>query len=52
MKTYHQFVEDSGILKQYENEAKERKTKTYQQKIIDKDLNKLTYMLNRDLPPN
>lgn len=52
MKTYHQFVEDSGILKQYENEARERKRRTPQQKRNDRDLSKLTYMFNRELPPN
>lgn len=51
MKTLQQFLEDAGILKQYENEAKERRTRTPQQKREDPDLNKLTYMLNRDLPP-
>jgi len=51
MKTLQQFLEDSGILKQYENEARERKKNTPQQKRMDKDLNRLTYMLNRDLPP-
>ena len=52
MKTYHQFLEDSGILKQYENEARERKRRTPQQKTMDRDLYKLAYMLGLEQPPN
>jgi hypothetical protein len=53
MKTFLQFQEDSGsgYSKDYEQERIERRKKTPREKRQDKDLNRLTYMLNRDLPP-
>lgn len=42
--------ENAGKLREYEQERKERKTKTPRQKLQDRDLSKLTYMLNLDRP--
>lgn len=42
--------ENAGKLREYEQERKERKTKTPRQKLQDRDLAKLTYMLNLDRP--
>ena len=56
MKTFSQFIkainEDagSGYSADYEIERKERKTKTPIEKRQDKDLKKLSYMLNLNLP--
>jgi len=50
MKTFSQFQEDagSGYSKDYANERVERRRKTPIQKRQDRDLAKLSYMLNRD----
>lgn len=50
MKTYFQFLEDIGKLKQYEQERIERKKETPAQKRSNRDLAKLTYMLNLARP--
>jgi hypothetical protein len=47
MKTFHQFQEDLGKRKQYEQERRERR-RTPAEKGADRDLAKLTYLLNRD----
>jgi len=41
----------SGYSRDYEVEREQRKKRTPAQKRQDKDLNRLTYLLNRDLPP-
>jgi hypothetical protein len=48
MKTFSQFQEDagSGYSQDYEQERSERRRKTPLQKRQDRDLAKLTYMLN------
>ena len=50
MKTFSQFQEDagSGYSDDYANERDERRKKTPLQKRQDRDLAKLTYMLNTD----
>jgi hypothetical protein len=50
MKTFSQFQEDagSGYSDDYEKERIERRRKTPIQKRQDRDLAKLSYMLNRD----
>jgi hypothetical protein len=50
MKTLSQFLEDagSGYSDDYENERVERRKRTPIQKRQDRDLAKLTYMLNLD----
>lgn len=50
MKSFSQFQEDagSGYSSDYQRERDERRRKTPIQKRQDRDLAKLTYMLNRD----
>jgi hypothetical protein len=47
MKTFSQFQEDLGRRKQYEQERRERR-RIPAVKSTDRDLAKLTYMLNTD----
>jgi hypothetical protein len=49
MKTFSQFQEDLGRRKQYEQERRERR-RIPAVKSTDRDLAKLTYMLNIDRP--
>lgn len=53
MSEIYKIAEDagSGYFQDYEKERVERRKKTPVQKREDRSLSKLSYMLNRDLPP-